>query len=277
MVSYHDLIKTFRSFGFRRETPIITHIGRNLSLKVNGGISTFMGALLTTVDNILLPAFTYSTMVVPHQGPPDNAMEYGTHDAQNAHAAIFTHTLPSECGNQDAIDILKAFPAVYRSAHPIFSFYGLGLDIALLNQTPQDPYFPIRKMRDLNGWVLLADAGQPHNFSIHFAEMLAGRKQFTRWALTMHGAAECPYFPGCPDGFHKLDFYLHDELRNVRVNELQLSAAPLQTMINTTIALIKEDPFALLCNKLDCAKCNLVREAAKTQIRGLGWQKNSIE
>jgi aminoglycoside 3-N-acetyltransferase len=276
MVSYHDLIKTFRSFGFRRESPVITHIGKDLPLKVNGGISTFMGALLTTVDNILLPSFTYSTMVVPHQGPPDNALQYGRHDAHNAHSAIFSHTLPSECGNQAAIDILKAFPAVYRSAHPIFSFYGLGLDSALLNQTHQDPYFPIRKIQELNGWVLLADADPSHNFSIHYAEKLAGRKQFKRWALTMDGAVECPYFPGCADGFHKLNYYLHDECRDAYFDELQLSAVPLQIMVKTTVALLKEDPFALLCNSLDCVKCNLVRDAVKTQIKGSGWQKNSI-
>ena len=268
MVSYHDLIKTFRAFGLRRDTPVIAHIGESLQQKINGGIATFMGALLTAVDNILLPAFTYSTMVVPHNGPPDNAMQYGTQDGQNAHTAIFTHTLPSEYGNQAAIDILKAFPGIFRSAHPVFSFYGLGLDITLLGHTTQDPYFPIRKMQELNGWVLLADTDPSHNFSIHYGEMLARRKQFTRWALTVDGAAECPHFPGCSDGFHKLDFYLHDELRNTIIDQLQLSAVPLKALINTTAALLKEDPFALLCNRLDCTQCNLVRKAAKSQIRG---------
>jgi len=271
MVSYHDLIKTFHAFGFRRETPVIVHYGQELPNKVNGGISTFMGALLSAVDNVLLPAFTFSTMVVPHQGPPDNGLRYGAEDRHNQNAAIFSYTLPSECGNQAAIEILKAFPGVYRSSHPIFSFYGLGLDIALLDHTPSQPYFPIRKLRELNGWVLLADGDPSQNFNIHYAEKLAGRKQFQRWALTPDGAAACLHFPGCSAGFHKLDYYLHGELQQTRIANLSLSAVPIESLVNTAVALIKEDPFALLCNDLGCERCNLVRKAAKANFT-TRWQ-----
>jgi len=274
MISYHDLIRTFRNFGFRREKPVIAHIGQDLPEKVNGGISTFMGALLSTVDNILLPAFTYSTMVTPHDGPPDNALNYGNQDHNNANAAIFTHTTPSECGNQAAIEILKGFPGVYRSLHPIFSFFGLGLDVALIDQTLSQPYFPIRKMQEMDAWVLLADTEPSRNFSIHFAEKSAGRKQFVRWALTPNGAAACPHFPGCSSGFHKLNFYLHDELQKVDAYGLSFSAVKLNGLINTAIALLREDPFALLCNDLTCTQCNLVRKAAKMQISS-HWQSEN--
>ena len=271
MVSYNDLTKTLHAFGLGRDIPVIAHIGADLPGKVKGGLSTFMGALLSTVDNVLLPAFTFSTMVIPQHGPPENAMQYGENDEQNMQAAIFSHNLPSECGNQDAIDILNGFPGVYRSGHPIFSFYGLGLDIALLNHHPDETYFPIRKMRELHGWVLLADVEADRNFSMHYAEMLAGRKQFLRWALTANGAVACPYFPGCSNGFHKLDYYLHNELHKSTMENLTLSAVPLETLITTTIALLKEDPFALLCNDLDCVRCNLVRKDAKQKVSG-HWQ-----
>ncbi len=266
MVSYHELIRSFRTFGFRREFPVITHIGKNLSSKIQGGLSTFMGALLSSVDNILLPAFTYATMVVPQEGPTDNNMAYGNHDEQNALAAIYSHTLPSECGNQDAIDIVKGFPGVLRSSHPIFSFFGLGLDIALLHQTVEQPYYPIKKLAELGGWVLLADTGFSDNWSIHYAEMLAGRKQFMRWALTPRGVAVCDHFPGCSRGFHKLKYYLHGELFEHKIDQLNISAVPLSILIKTTTALLKEDPFALLCNDLHCAQCNLVRQEVKSQI-----------
>ena len=266
MVSYHNLIKAFRTIGLRRDIPVITHIGKELPAKISGGLPTFMGALLSTVDNILLPAFTFSTMVVPQAGPARNDLEYGNSDLLNLSAEIFSHTLPAETGNQGAIEILKEFPGVYRSSHPIFSFYGLGLDIALLNHTPDNPYRPVEEMQKLGGWVLFADSEAKDNFSIHYAEMLTGRKQFTRWALTADGVAACPHFPGCPDGFHKLDFYLHDEVRKVQIEDLALSAVPLAALISTCVALLEEDPFALLCNDLRCNRCNLVREDVRAQI-----------
>jgi len=268
MVSYHKLISAFRSFGFRRELPVITHIGSELDEKVKGGLPTFMGALLSTVDNVLLPAFTYSTMVIPHAGPPDNNINYGNHDDENTRASIYSHTLPSECGNQQAIDILKAFPGTYRSSHPIFSFYGLGLDIALINHEPETPYYPIKKLEQLGGWVLLADAEPIQNYSIHYAEKLAGRKQFLRWALTPHGIAACPHYPGCADGFNKLNYYLHDELKQADMHNLILSAIPLSILIKTSVTLMQEDPFALLCNDLNCARCNIVREDIKSKMSG---------
>lgn len=266
MPSYHDLITAFHGLGLRRDTPAITHLGSGIAAEIKGGIETFMGALLSSVDNILLPAFTPSTMIIPESGPANNHMDYGDHDAQNANANIFSHALPSECGNQQAIEILKGFPGVLRSSHPIFSFYGLGLDIALIDHSPDKPYQPIAEMKTLGGWVLLAGAGQSHNFSIHYAEMLSGRKQFMRWALTPEKIVACPHYPGCPDGFHKLDYYLQDELKEVQLDNFNLSAMPLSTLIDTAAALLREDPFALLCNDLSCARCNLVRENIKDKF-----------
>jgi aminoglycoside 3-N-acetyltransferase len=274
MISYHNLVNAFRTIGLSRDIPVITHLGKDLPGKVNGGLPTFMGALLSSVDNILLPAFTFSTMVTPQTGPADNNMQYGSQDAQNMHAVIFSHALPSECGNQDALDILKQFPGTYRSSHPIFSFCGLGLDVALMRHTSGNPYHPIEEMEKLGGWVLLADSAADQNFSIHYAEMIAGRKQFLRWALSPNGVEACPHFPGCPDGFHKLDFYLHDELRQIHLEGLTLSAVPLATLISTSVALLQEDPFALLCNDLQCTRCNLVREDVKAHISGR-WKQES--
>lgn len=266
MISYHKLITAFQTIGLRKEIPVIAHFGKDAVPKVNGGVSTLMGALLSSVDNVLLPAFTFSTMVTPESGPENNNIVYGERNEQNLDANIFSLNLSSECDNQEAIEVMKTFPGVFRSSHPVFSFYGLGLDIALLNHTPDQPYKPITEMKRLGGWMLLVDADPNQNFSIHLAEMLAGRKQFQRWALTPDGIAACLHFPGCPNGFHKLNYYLHDELRVIQVNNIKLSGIALNTLIDTAVALLREDPFALLCNDLSCERCNIVREDVKVQI-----------
>ena len=274
MISYHNITGALKFMGLRRDIPIIAHMDHSIFGRIKGGPATLMGALLSTIDNVIIPAFTYSTMVTPEEGPENNYLKYGESSGKNLDAKIFSHTLLSELSNQEAIDILQGFPGTFRSSHPIFSFYGIGLDVVLLDHAPDKPYLPIKKLMDLGGWVTLVGVDPSQNFSIHYAEFLTGRKQFLRWALTPDGITACPHFPGCPNGFHKLDYYLQDELRVIVVEDLNFCAVPLKTLISTAVALLKEDPFALLCNDLQCIRCNLVRAEIKKQIAS-HWEPKS--
>jgi aminoglycoside 3-N-acetyltransferase len=274
MISYHNITEALKSAGLRRDIPIIAHLDHSVSGKIKGGTAALMGALLSTVDNVMIPAFTFSTMVTPEEGPENNYLQYGGSSEKNLDAKIYSHTLPSELPNQEVINILQGFPGTFRSSHPIFSFYGLGLDIVLVDHTPDKPYLPIKKLMGLGGWIVLIGADSSQNFSIHYAEFLAGRKQFLRWALTPDGIYACPHFPGCPNGFHKLEYYLQDEMQVVVLEDTRLCAVSIKTLISTAFALLKEDPFALLCNDLQCMRCNLVRAEIRKQIAS-HWEPES--
>ena len=276
MLSYHRLISAFKYVGLRRENPVLAHFDSRIFNHTQGGSATMMGALLSTVDNLMLPAFTFSTMVIPEHGPDNNLMEYGSRSAENLRACIFSYTLPSELNNQAAIDHLKNFPGIYRSAHPILSFYGLGLDIALIDHPPDKPYLPIQKMMEMDGWIALIGAQASQNFSVHHAEFLSGRKQFTRWALTADGVAQCNHYPGCSDGFNKLDYYLHEDLRKVDLDGFTIKAVPVKTLVATAVALLNEDPFALLCNDLACSRCNIIRRDIREKIAA-NWKPEHPE
>ncbi len=271
MISYRDITVGLETLGLNRRTPVLAHIAVSKIGEIRGGTDTLLGALLATIDNIMVPSFTFSTMVIPEDGPKENNIEYGSGRQTNLNASIFKYDLPSDIKNNEIAEALRDYPGVYRSYHPILSFTGLGLDIALINHPVDEPYAPIQKLIDLQGWVALIGADPTENFSVHYAEFLAGRKQFTRWALTPEGVVECPHFPGCPDGFHKINYYLQDELRSAVVGDSRWYAVPLEILINSAAALIHDDPFALLCNSLSCPRCNLVRKVIKTQISG-NWQ-----
>ena len=271
MLSYRDISAALEDLGLNRSTPVIAHISIKGLGSVKGGLNTVMGALLATVDNVMMPAFTFSTLVIPQNGPPDNLIKYGSGTESNLNASVFSYDLPSDMPDSEASEALREYPGTYRSSHPVFSITGLGLDIALVSHPPEDPYAPIRVMRDLDGWVLLMGVNPSVNFSIHFAEQLTGRRQFVRWALTADGIHEIPNFPGCPDGFHKLNYYLQEELHSVSVADTTWQAVRIETLVNVATALIKDDPFALLCNEINCPRCNLVRETIKTQY-ARHWQ-----
>lgn len=263
MISYHDITAGLIELGLSRSTPVFAHAPFSKIGEVKGGLNTVMGALLATVDNVMMPVFTYSTMIIPQSGPENNFLDYGSGRDSNLRVNIFTFDLPCEMPDCEAAEALREYPATYRSEHPIFSFVGLGLDSALVNHPPDDPYAPIRAMRGLDGWVLLMGAEPTDNFSLHYAEQLAGRKQFIRWALTQDGIVEVPHFPGCPKGFHKINYYLQDELHKSKVGEKIWQAVKLDVLLDTAVALIREDTFALLCNDLSCPRCNIVRHSIK--------------
>jgi aminoglycoside 3-N-acetyltransferase len=265
MISYRDITSALEDLGLNRSTPVLAHIHAHAIGPVKGGLNTLTGALLSTIDNVMMPTFTFSTLVIPSSGPPDNDIVYGSGEKTNLMASVFCFDLPSDMEDSEACESLRGFPNTYRSSHPVFSFTGLGLDIALINHPADDPYAPIHVLRKMNGWVLLAGAKPAQNFSIHLAEQITGRKQFVRWALTPEGIREIPNYPGCPDGFHKLNYYLQEELHAAQVGGETWQAVNIDTLINVACALLKDDPFALLCNDINCPRCNLVRESIKAQ------------
>ncbi|MDP2965549.1 MAG: AAC(3) family N-acetyltransferase [Pelolinea sp.] len=265
MISYHDIATGLQDLGLNRSTPVLAHISLANLGEVKGGLNTVTGALLATVDNVMMPSFTFSTMVIPESGPEENLMVYGSGRETNLAAEVFSHDLPSDMPDSEASEALRGYPGVYRSGHPVFSFTGLGLDVALVNHPAEDPYAPISELRKLDGWVLLMGAEPSANFSVHYAEKLAGRKQFTHWALSAEGIHEIPHYPGCSDGFHKLHYYMQEELHTVRVADSYWHAMKVDTLLNVAVALIKEDAFALLCNNLNCPRCNLERASIKAQ------------
>jgi aminoglycoside 3-N-acetyltransferase len=110
--------------------------------------------------------------------------------------------------------------------------------------------------------VLLIGVNHTSNTSIHYAERLAGRKQFTRWALTPQGVRECPYFNGCSEGFEKAAPYLAAITRTTSLGNATLKAIPLTPMIQIICGLIKEQPLALLCETGE-GRCEAVRRAVK--------------
>jgi len=265
MISYHDITSALNALGLNRSTPLIAHVDMPKLGSAKGGVKTVVGALLAAVDNLMMPAFTFSTLVIPESGPPDNDLEYGSGKLSNLQARIFRQDLPVDGVHREAAEELRKYPGALRSNHPVFSFVGLGMDIALIHHPADNPYAPLQVARDLESHVLLMGADPATNFSLHWAEKLAQRKQFIRWALTADSVQEIPHFPGCSRGFHKLHYYLQDELRSIQMGDALWYAVRLDILIDTAVALIKDDAFALLCNDMHCQRCNIVRAAIKAQ------------
>jgi aminoglycoside 3-N-acetyltransferase len=156
-------------------------------------------------------------------------------------------------------ETLRTHPRAKRSSHPILSFAGIHADAILNSQRMYDPLAPIGSLAERDGWVLLLGVDHTVNTSIHYAEKVAGRMQFIRWALTQERVVECPGFPGDSDGFNAIAPALEEYTRRVKIGDALVQAVHLKSLIKVVGEQIKENPFALLCQRQDCERCTAVR------------------
>jgi aminoglycoside 3-N-acetyltransferase len=246
------------------EAPVIVHSSLRSFGEVNGGAQAVVSALAAVFPGVLVPTFTYKTMVTPRSGPAHNALLYGSQESQNQDAGFFTLSMPADPSMGIIPETLRIQPQAGRSSHPILSFAGLNAAGFLQAQWLGDPLAPLGLLEKQGGWVLLLGVDHTVNTSIHYAEKLAGRRQFIRWALTPKGVVECPAFPGCSAGFQTIAEDLDKFTRKVRIGRALVQAVPLSMVLKVVIARIKKDPLALLCQQEDCARCG---EIGKTGIR----------
>lgn len=262
MLTCRDFVQAFRDLGIDPGLPVIAHASLSAFKQVQGGAETVVGALLKAWESVVMPAFTYRTMLVPETGPDNNAIVYGSGTGQNRLAQFFTSELPADRMMGAISEALRRHPLARRSDHPILSFTGVNAQAALKAQTRSIPLAPIRVLCDNRGWVLLLGVGHTVNTSIHWGELQAGRKTFVRWALTRAGVEECPGFPSCSDGFEALTPALKKVTRSVQVGPGVIQAVPLEVVIEAARSVVAAEPFALLCSRSYCGRCNAIRREA---------------
>jgi aminoglycoside 3-N-acetyltransferase len=266
MLSFREFVNAFRVLGINPNQPVIIHASISSFGEIRGGADTVLGALLTVARGVMAPTFTYKTMIIPEIGPENNAIMYGSGRDTNRMADFYQPDMPADPLMGILPEILRKQPHALRSTHPILSFAGVNVEEALRSQTLEEPLAPIRVLAEQNGMVLLMGVNHTVNTSIHYAEQLAGRKQFTRWALTPAGVRECPRFPGCSDGFEQAASFLSGISCVTRLAGTTLETISLAPMLQTLSELIRQQPEALLCGKND-GRCEAVREAVRQSVR----------
>lgn len=262
MLIGEDFSSALRSLGLGNK-PAIAHASLRSYGEIEGGAGTVLRALLSAVDGLMLPAFTYKTMVTPEVGPPNNGLSYGSQRDLNLMAIPFQVKMTVDPLIGKLAESLRRFPGAIRTSHPVLSFVGIQLDAALAVQTLFNPFAPIGWLADRDGWVLLLGVDHTVNTSIHYAERQAGRRQFVRWALTGNRAVACPGYPGCSDGFEAIRPDLEGVSRRAPVGKSLIEAIPLRRLLQTVETRIKKDPLALLCQRSQCERCDAVRATEK--------------
>ena len=259
MVSYRDLAAGFKRLEIPQNIPVIVHASLSKIGKIRGGSDTVLGALLANYPSVMMPSFTFKTMIIPETGPENNGILYGNGKDLNQMAEFYLATMPADKLMGNLPETLRQHPQAIRSVHPILSFVGIGVEEAIETQTLEEPFAPILHLKDQEGWVILVGVDQTVNTSIHAAEQLSGRKTFTRWALTTRSVYECPNYPGCSNGFNQIQSAINGVCKTTQIGGAAVQAIPLNALVNAVINAIHEDPLSLLCENPDCEQCSAVR------------------
>jgi aminoglycoside 3-N-acetyltransferase len=257
-----ELFQAFQALGLQ-EIPVIAHASLRSFGYVQGGAETVLDAMLASFPSLIMPTHTYKTKIIPEVGPPNNGILYGSGTDKNKLAEPFHPGMRADPMMGVLPETLRNHPSAIRTAHPILSFAGVNADFILFTQTLYEPLAPIGALAELGGWVVLINVDHTVNTSIHYAEKLAGRKQFIRWALAEDRVVECPNYPGDSMGFQAIEEYIRSDTRRVEIGEAFLDALPLKRLFDVVLALIRKDPFALLCERIDCERCTAVRLTGK--------------
>ncbi len=262
MVTFTELRLALLKLGLSH-TPVIAHASMRAFGEVAGGADTMMRAVLDSVWALIMPAFTYKTMITPEVGPLRNGMDYGTQLDLNRMAEPFTPDMPADKLMGATAEALRTHPRARRTSHPILSFSGVRAENFLTQQSIAEPFGPLAALAEADGWVVLLGVDHTVNTCIHYAEQLARRKQFIRWALLPDRIIECPRFPGDSAGFEALAPDLMDATRKIKVGGAVIQAMSIRSIIAAVGEKLQADSLALLCSRLDCPRCQAVRESLR--------------
>ena len=258
MPDYNDLCLAFQALCLQ-EAPVIAHASLKPFGYLQGGAEAVLKAMLASFASLIMPTHTYKTKIIPEVGPPNNGIVYGNGIYKNKMAQPFHLGMRVDSMMGVLPETLRCHPSAMRTAHPILSFAGAHADSALVTQTLYEPLAPIGALAEQDGWVILINVDHTANTSIHYAEKLAGRKQFVRWALVDERVVECPNYPGDSMGFQAIEEHIQPDTRRVHIGDAFIDAIPLKRLFEVVQGLIRKNPLALLCDQPNCERCTAVR------------------
>ncbi len=256
-VSQSDLERALWKLGIQGKRHAIVHSSLSSFGNVVGGAPAVVHALERSVQTLVMPAFTYYTLVWPE--PHRNA---DWPQFVNEDGPPFRSDSPVSRDIGRVPQTLLEQPAARRSQHPALSFVAQGTQAQdiLEAQSLDHPYAPIGALYALDADVILLGVDHRSNTAMHYGEYLAGRPMLERWANTSHGAVKT-FYPNCSAAFNPVQSKLQT-YRNLELGKAEIAVMSVRDVVDTTRRMLERDPYALLCNYQSC-RCQAVREKIK--------------
>jgi len=259
-----DFTAAIRALGIQNKCIEVHASFKSFGTHVEGGAPTVINAFLQEGCTYLAFAYTtahYAVYPPIHLRPRQNAVG----DYSQFNEADFPppriYTVASTEITLDELGLLPHtvvhMPERKRSASPLNSFAAVGplADELVRTQTAADVFAPLRRLCELDGVVVLMGVTLTRATIIHFAEQVAGRAPFVRWAKNAQGETEICHIGSCSSGFDRLQKALAGIETRVTVGDSIWRCYPARRMVDICAAAIAADPEITRCDTPNCARC----------------------
>jgi aminoglycoside 3-N-acetyltransferase len=247
-VTTEQIVEGIRKLGVRPGDLLLAHSSLKSFGTVEGGADAVADALVRSVSpggSVFVPTFNFAKL------PWDRA------------------TTPSLTGA-----ITEAFrnrPDARRSDHPTHAVAGIGpLAHDILADHEQHHPFgddsPLWRLWQRNAWVLLIGCRHNSSSMIHVAEERAGvpylNRTRTQKIVTPDGLRDVTLRrPNCSNSFNRIDAPLRakGQIIDGDLGPSHLMLMRSQDIVTTAIDMLRDDPYALLCDAGTCPVCDEAR------------------
>ena len=149
-------------------------------------------------------------------------------------------------------------PQSVRGNHPLNSFTAVGPNARQLveRQSAKDVYAPLWDLVEADGLVLMMGTDLTSATIIHFAEQMAGRNPFIRWALGPAGEVIPVAAGSCSDGFGNFAELLESEMKATEVGNSRWLCCTAKAIVMICCEAIHMNPMITHCGDPECGRCN---------------------
>lgn len=244
--------------------PICIHSSLKSFGYVEDGAKTVIQAFLDAGCTILVPTFADTFEVFPPRNlrPKRNgAGDYSYFENQKYDIdKIFT----IDCNDITKEDMgvipytVLNIPYRKRGYNPLNSFSAVGkyANELVREQSAKNVWEPLQKLCEYSGYVLLMGVNLDNATIIHYAEQVAGRRPFIRWANNLKGDPSAISVGSCSNGFNNFADILKPIEMNTTVGNSTWRCFPAKDMVEICVNAIRENPEITHCKNPNCERCN---------------------
>ncbi|HHV58857.1 MAG TPA: AAC(3) family N-acetyltransferase [Clostridiaceae bacterium] len=243
--------------------PVCIHSSLKSFGYLEGGAQALIEAFLDSGCTVMVPAFTHAFDIFPPENlrPARNSSNYSSLKEEDYNK---TRIYTTDCNDISIKDMgivpytLVNMDCRKRGYHPIHSFAAVGklADILIKGQSPEDVYAPFRELRKYNGFILLMGVDLRRATIIHYAEQLAGRKLFIRWAYNLQGKPMAVSVGGCSRGFGNFENMVRPIEKTITVGESPWRCFSINELLDICTKAIIENPHITHCGNQNCVRCD---------------------
>lgn len=259
-VTAHDLDAAIHDLGLEGRAVCVHSSLRSFG-GLDGGADAFIDAFLGAGCTLLVPAHSwgFATNHVPGLRPARNGWDYSMNVAPPAYDGVFSVTSNTIDRNMGAIPrAVLARSDRQRGNHPVASFAAIGSRATdlIAGQSGEAVHAPLSALAERGGAILVVGVGLTRMTLLHWAEQVAGRAQFRRWALDADGHTLMVESGGCSEGFEQLAPVLAPVETRIRVGASEWRCFSAAEVVERAASAIRSDSGTTHCGHRSCSRCH---------------------